>query len=192
MSCGIASGPFWGEGVTPGLALRALFVILVLVAMTWDVRQRRIPNVLSLALLVIGVLYSGLQLSGWNGVWASLAGVGVGLGCWIVFYALGVMGAGDVKFFAAASAWLGPGLSWRAALLAALIGGVLATLALLRSGRLGQVLRRLSLLPLTRSLPTPKVIDLDQEAARTQLPYGVALGLGAVFAFVFPNVMCGV
>jgi prepilin peptidase CpaA len=172
--------------------MRALFVCLVVAAIIWDVRQRRIPNALSLALLGSGILYCVLAFSAWDGLRTSLAGAAVGLGCWIVFYALGVMGAGDVKFFAAASSWLGPSLSWRAALVAALLGGVLATFSLLRSGRLASTFRRLALLPFTRSLPTPKVLDLDRGTAMQQLPYGVALGLGAGIALVFPNVICGV
>ena len=40
--------------------------------------------------------------------------------------ALGVLGAGDVKLFAAGAAWLGPAGVWPATTYAALAGGVLA------------------------------------------------------------------
>jgi prepilin peptidase CpaA len=168
------------------------FLLLVAAAITWDVRERRIPNVLSLVLLVGGFAFSATQQPVMPGLLSALAGLGVGFGIWIGFYALGVMGAGDVKFFAAASAWLGAGLAWRASLVAALLGGMLSVLFLTRDARLAKTLRSLALLPFTRTLPTPDVMDLDQEAARRNPPYGVALGLGSILAFLFPAALCGV
>lgn len=192
MSCSSATGLSWGSANAPALALGLVFVVLVVLAIGWDIRHRRIPNALSLALFGGGVLFSVASQGVGVGVRASLAGMAVGLGLWVVFYALGVMGAGDVKFFAAASSWLGPGLSWRAAVLAALLGGVLATWTLLRTGRFGRALKGLALLPFTRTIPVPRVTDLTPAEARAQLPYGVALGLGALLAFLFPRVTCGV
>jgi prepilin peptidase CpaA len=45
---------------------------------------------------------------------------------WLPFYLVRVLGAGDVKFFAAASTWLGASSAVLAALLAALCGAVLS------------------------------------------------------------------
>lgn len=191
MSCSLAGAGPWSGGPIEDL-LPIAFLLLVAAAITWDVRERRIPNVLSLVLLVGGFAFSALSHPVWPGLLGALAGLGVGFGIWIGFYALGVMGAGDVKFFAAASAWLGAGLAWRASLVAALLGGLLSVLFLLRDGRLAQTLRRLALLPLTRTLPTAQVMDLDDAAARRNLPYGVALGAGAILAFLFPAALCRV
>jgi len=55
-----------------------------------------------------------------------LEGAATGLVVWLPFWALGMLGAGDVKFFAAAAAWLGPRLALYAALLSALLGAMLA------------------------------------------------------------------
>jgi prepilin peptidase CpaA len=191
MSCSLAGAGLWSGSPIEDL-LPIAFLLLVAAAITWDVRERRIPNVLSLVLLVGGFAFSALQQPVLPGLLGALAGLGVGFGIWIGFYALGVMGAGDVKFFAAASAWLGAGLAWRASLVAALLGGLLSVLFLLRDGRLGRTLRRLALLPLTRTLPTAQVMDLDHAAARRNLPYGVALGMGAILAFLFPAAICRV
>ena len=106
-----------------------------------------------------------------------------------MFYVIGVMGAGDVKYFAAMSAWLGPGLAWRTALLCALIGGVLAVVFLLRDSRLGRALQAIALAPFLRAFPAPQVADLTALEARRQLPYGVAMGLGAIIAFLFPSIL---
>jgi prepilin peptidase CpaA len=170
-----------------GLAFGILFVTLVGAAMVVDVRERRIPNALSVVLLLGGVAFCAWSDPLWPGVRHAALGVGVGFGIWIVFYALGALGAGDVKFFAAASAWFGPSLAWRAALAAALFGGILAGIVLLRRRRLATTLRAIALLPATRSLPAVRVHDVGQETAHQQLPYGVALGLGAILAFLYPE-----
>lgn len=167
----------------------AIFVILVLLACASDVYRRRIPNGLVLVTALGGIAFSVVRLSPVPGVLAALGGGGVGLAIWIGFYALGVLGAGDVKFFAAASAWLGPAGSWRAALVAAGVGGCLAVLYLLRDSRLKSTFQRLALLPLSRSLDVTRVEEMSGAEVRRQLPYGVALGIGVVVVAMFPAIL---
>jgi prepilin peptidase CpaA len=176
-----------GPAVAAAFALA--FVVLAGAGIVQDLRIRRIPNALTLAILGGGIIFLSLADPLWPGFRTSLAGLAVGFGIWIAFYAIGVMGAGDVKYFAAMSAWLGPQLAWRAALLSALLGGVLATAFLLRNRGLGRALRKFGLLPFLRSLQTAQVVDLNEDEARKQLPYGVALGLGAIIAFLKPDVL---
>ena len=97
------------------LAFAVSFIVLMVAAATLDVECRRIPNALVLAILLIGVLFA-LYGRTRDGTLRVLEGAGMGLGVWIPFWALGMIGAGDVKFFAAASAWLGPRLALDAAL----------------------------------------------------------------------------
>jgi prepilin peptidase CpaA len=176
-----------------GMAVAAAFVLAFLVlaaaGIVQDLKVRRIPNLLTLAILAGGIIFSLLADPFWPGLRTALAGLAVGFGIWIAFYAIGVMGAGDVKYFAALSAWLGPHLAWRAALLSALLGGVLAAAFLLRDRGLGRTLRKFALLPFLRSFKTAQIVDLNEHEARAQLPYGVALGLGAIIAFLIPNVL---
>jgi prepilin peptidase CpaA len=176
---------FSGSGI--GLAWGAVFTLLLASGCVTDLRSRRIPNGLVLAIVASGLLHSAsagpvMPSLGW-----SLAGVAAGLGIWIVFYIGGVMGAGDVKFFAAAGSWLGPSATWRAALIAAVAGGVLAILFLLRERRLSSTVRRMALAIASRS---PGVVVAQEEptaAARQRLPYGVALAVGALLAAWFPK-----
>ena len=49
-----------------------------------------------------------------------------GLAVFFPFFALGGMGAGDVKLMAAIGAWLGPGMALMTALYGAVAGGILA------------------------------------------------------------------
>jgi prepilin peptidase CpaA len=97
------------------------------------------------------------------------------------------MGAGDVKFFAAAGAWLGPTATWRAALIAAVAGGVLAVVFLLRERRLRSTVRRLALAASSRSFALFRARPDAVVGSRQPLPYGVALAVGAIVAAWFPR-----
>lgn len=170
-------------------AFGGLFIALLAAACVSDVRSRRISNNLVLVLALAGTAFSLWRLSALDGAISAALGMALGLAIWISFYALGVLGAGDVKFFAAACAWLGPSLAWRAALLAAAFGGVLAVGFLLWESRLGGALRRLAVMATARSVALPSLEDMSEQQARRQLPYGVALALGLVVVAMFPSVL---
>jgi prepilin peptidase CpaA len=169
------------------LAWGAVFTALLLAGCVTDLRSRKIPNELVAAILGTGWLFALYAPDVWHALGMSLAGTAVGFGIWIAFYFAGAIGAGDVKFFAAAGAWLGPGLTWRAALIAAVAGGVLAVGMLLYEGRLGTVVRKFALAASARSLS----ILPEKPGAPTkhrQLPYGVALAVGALVAAWLPRI----
>lgn len=177
MFTGSASAMVWG----------AVFTLLLATGCVTDLRERRIPNVLVVLILAGGVLFAASSGPIGSSLVRSLAGVAAGFGIWIVFYIVGVMGAGDVKFFAAAGAWLGPGATWRAALIAALAGGVLAIVFLLRERRLGDTLRRLAMAASSRTLGVIEGGAGPDTGGRRPLPYGVALAVGALLAAWFPQ-----
>jgi prepilin peptidase CpaA len=177
-------GPAWG----------ALFTALLIVGCLTDVRARRIPNPLVFAISVGGLCYSIATRPVLPALGFSLAGALLGFAIWIVFYIGGVMGAGDVKFFAAAGTWLGPAATWRAALVAALAGGVLAVSFLLYERRLGNALRRMAVAAAARSAELvaerPENTAAGQTPARRrQLPYGVAMAVGALVAGWWPGLL---
>jgi len=165
-----------------------VFSLLLVVGCVTDLRSRKIPNELVLAILVTGWLFALVDAQDVvRAIGMSLAGTAVGFGVWILFYLVGVIGAGDVKFFAAAGAWLGPGATWRAALVAAVAGGVLAVVMLLMERRLGAVLRRITLAASSRTLvAVPEQTVMSGEKQR-HLPYGVALAIGALIVAWVPG-----
>ena len=110
---------------------------------------------------------------------------------WIVFYVAGVIGAGDVKFFAAAGAWLGPSATWRAALIAGVAGGVLAVFFLLRDRRLGKTLQQMMLAASSGSVAMLGQGVDHQGSRRRGIPYGVALAFGALSAAWLPRLLGG-
>lgn len=128
------------------LLLPAAALLLIFAGAVWhDVRSRRIPNLLILAgaLTALG-LHLGLPHGaglfsdppGGRGLAFCAAGFGAGLALLLPFYALGTMGAGDVKLMAVVGAFLGPAGAAGATLLTMLVGGVLAVVMTFWSGQL--------------------------------------------------------
>lgn len=88
--------------------LPAYFLIATMLAATLtDIVSHRIPNVLLAPALSLALL-SGAVSDGPAGIVSALAGMGVGLAMLLPVYAMGAMGAGDVKLLGVAGAFLGP------------------------------------------------------------------------------------
>jgi prepilin peptidase CpaA len=117
-------------------------VTIALVAAVWDLRTRRIPNLLTLgaALAAVAVhAYAG----GFLGVGTALAGWLIGAAFLLPLFALGGMGAGDVKLLAALGAWLGPAAIVSVALYSCIAGGAMALVVAALSGYLRQAFKNL-------------------------------------------------
>ena len=108
-----------------------------------DVRSRRIPNVLTFGAAIAGVTFH----AAWgNGALFSVEGWAVAVAAFIVPFALGGLGAGDVKLLGALGAWLGPWQAIWLALYTGVAGGVLSVIVALYCGYLGQALANVRLL----------------------------------------------
>ena len=169
------------------LAFGAVFSAMLAAACVTDVQARRIPNRIVGWLALIGVAFSIATKGFLSGSVSSLTGLVAGLAIWIGFYAVGVLGAGDVKLAAAVGAWLGPAGVLKASLVAAVAGGVLAVLTLLRERRAKDAFERILVVMSTRSLvplgaPTTTHGGGGENApfVRRPMPYGVALAIGAL------------
>lgn len=98
-----------------------------LVIVAWDGRYRRIPNVLLLLVLIPSTLALLVNGQGLLGAGAVASFTGMALSALLLpGYALGQMGAGDVKFSACLGFLLGGWAALEALLLAALLLGALA------------------------------------------------------------------
>jgi prepilin peptidase CpaA len=104
-----------------------LLVITVALATLSDVVTHRIPNVLLAPALSLALL-TGAVIGGATGIALSLAGMGVGLALLLPVYAMGAMGAGDVKLLGVAGAFLGPHGALIAGLMTFVAGAVLGLL----------------------------------------------------------------
>ena len=139
-----------------------------------DVWSRRIPNRLTFGTLLIGVLLN-TWLHGIDGAANSLLGAALGIGLLLPFYAMGGIGAGDVKLVGALGAVLGPHALVSVALYGALAGGAISLFILLRDGRL-----KIALIELftRRRLPS---------RTGTTAPYGLAIAAGVALSVMLPG-----
>ena len=170
------------------LAAGGVFSVLLIAACVTDVRQRRVPNGLVVVLAVLGLAFS-VWVDPWlPGLGRGVAGLVLGFSIWIAFYVVGGMGAGDVKLFAAAAAWLGPAGAWHASLVAALLGGILSVGALLAQRRLREGAERVAIALSTMSMAPLGGVTPGVERKR-YLPYGLALAGGAVLVGWFPDIL---
>ena len=164
-----------------GVVAGVVFSVLLASVCVWDVRARRIPNRLVLVILLLGVGYSVAADPWLPGALRALGGLTVGLAIWLPFYLLRMMGAGDVKFFAAASAWLGPALAVKAALLSGVLGGVLALVWLFKNRWLLALVR-----PSSGARGSGSFAPTAAPAWK-RVPYGVAMALGLAATAWLPS-----
>ena len=165
------------------------FVTVMTLALTWDVKERRIPNWLTGSGLLLAILLGVLDAGGIPT--ESLLGAGLGLALTVPLFLLGGIGGGDAKLIAVAGAFLGTSQLLLALLATVLIGGVMALWAALRAGMLLPLFVRskdllVYLLTLGRfgNRPSP-----SGSLEVMTIPYGVAIALGGVIVWARPFVM---
>jgi prepilin peptidase CpaA len=110
-----------------------------------DLRTRRIPNLLTFGTAATALVFH-FVVGGVPGLAASGAGWGVGMAMLIVPYALGGMGAGDVKLLAALGAWIGPADVARAGAYGAVAGALMALAVSLMYGYLREAVKNVFLM----------------------------------------------
>ncbi len=159
--------------------------IATLVAAATDVWKFKVYNVLTLPVLALGLATSAL-LGGWAGLGASLLGAGFGFGILVIFFALGGVGAGDVKLLAAVGAWLGPFWTVHVFIASALAaGGYALVLLLLQGGVLAVMVEVFSIRqavfhPATIGRPTADMaVEVRRSDRRRRLvPYAAMICVG--------------
>jgi prepilin peptidase CpaA len=144
-----------------------------------DVRTARIPNLLTLGAAAAALVYLS-ESHGWSGLAEAGEGWAVGVLLFSPFFALGGMGAGDVKLLGAMGAWLGPRETLWVALYASMAGGVMALIVALATGYLGRAVTNLRLLltywQVAGIRPLPELTLKNGHAPR--LPYAVPIAAG--------------
>jgi prepilin peptidase CpaA len=108
-------------------------VAIAVAAAVCDLHTRRIPNLLTFGAALAGIVAHG-YFAGVTGLTMALAGWVAGAAIFFPVFALGGMGAGDIKLLGALGAWLGPVAALVVALYAGIAGGVMALFVALLSG----------------------------------------------------------
>ncbi len=116
------------------LHLTPLFAMLVWASIT-DLRERKIRNWLTLTLILTGIAQSYTPFHVISPS-ASFLGLLIGFALPFLLFAVGALGAGDVKLLTGVGAWLGPvGILW-VFVLEAVIGMIMVLIQAAIQGRL--------------------------------------------------------
>ena len=162
------------------MTLSAVLIVGAGVAATAvDIRQRRVPNVLTMGLASVALLLAMAGL-GTVTLGGALGGLALGLALLLPAHVFGAMGAGDVKLLAAFGALLGPADVFDAFVRAAILGGVMALAVAVWRGRLRETLYGTAMLVTTRNRTMAAAIE--HPAANNRFPYAPAIALGATLA----------
>jgi prepilin peptidase CpaA len=157
-----------------------VFPALLILAAMRDATSYTIPNAISLALMVVFPILALLLALPLPAI-AMHAGIGfAALLAGMAMFAMGWIGGGDAKLFAAATLWLGWPASLTLVIATCMAGGALAV----------------GLLALRSMWLRPYVVNGPAWFARLaepgeSVPYGVAIAVGALAAFPGSPLMAG-
>jgi prepilin peptidase CpaA len=170
--------------VSPVVMKLLLLIPLAVIVIYYDVRFRRIPNVLVLAALIAGVTIN-ISYGGWHGAVSSLGGFAVAFIPMFLMHVFGAMGAGDVKLFAAIGAVVGLPLVPMTFVVVVMLGAVLAIYSMIRSRTVFSTLHGVArvFVGILPGWEMPR-FSLPPDRQHT-IPYGVAIMIGSVIAVAF-------
>lgn len=160
-------------------------ILLLLLAVIFDQRERRIPN----SLILMGLFLAwgcNVYVQGLSGLLFSLQGLLAGLALLFIPFAMRGMGAGDVKLLALVGAFKGAAFAFYSFIFMALWGGLIAVGILLLKGQFKKTLTRLwtaVLLALSKAQKMKESVALSNSGVC--FPYALAITLGAVSAYFY-------
>jgi prepilin peptidase CpaA len=167
--------------MTVAILVLGVLPVLLAAAAVSDLMTYKIPNVIPgvmilLFLAFLIVLAFGGRAMSWSEASPHLLAGALGLLAGLGRFALGWIGGGDAKFFAAATLWLGFDALFSYAIVASLLGGVL-TVGLIT----------------LRKIPQPAFLVRQAWYARLSdhkggVPYGIALALAALLILPYTHV----
>ena len=167
--------------VAPEVMKLLLLVPMAVFIMYYDLRYRRIPNIL-VASLLIGGLTINISFGGVSGGLASIEGLGLAFLPMFLIHLFGAMGAGDVKLFGAVGAVVGVSLVPLTFVIVVMLGAALAIYTMLRSGTVFSTLHGVLriFVGIMPGWEMPRfAIPSDRKHT---IPYGVAIMLGSLIA----------
>jgi prepilin peptidase CpaA len=163
--------------------IQAILVVLAVLGAFFDARQRRVPNWLTLAGLVLGVALNTFLFET-PGLWMSLKGLGLAMLVYFPLYLLRGMGAGDVKLMMAIGALAGPANWFGILVLTSLFGAIAALGMIAFKSRFRQTMWNIWMILTSirlRQTPYETNPDLDIGSERSlRLPHAITIGLGTL------------
>ena len=181
----------WNEILLDNWHVKLVSAILILAA--WiDGKELKVPNWITFPMVLSGLIYS-VCVGGWGGVGTGLAGMATGLLCLLPLYAVGGMGAGDVKLMAGIGAWLGWQITLEAFCVSVVVGAIMAVCMVLFRGTWKHHYENF-LMILSEWMVIKNPYELSRIAAERKprmalLPYGIPICIGSIGYFMYAGLM---
>jgi prepilin peptidase CpaA len=114
----------------PTLLSLVVVGLVTIVAAATDLWKFKVYNALTLPTLALGLIVSPFN----GGMLPSFLGAAAGFGLLVIFFAMGGVGAGDVKLLTAIGAWLGPTMTFHVFIGMSIAGGLYSLAVLMIRG----------------------------------------------------------
>ena len=172
--------------------------VFAVVAAYIDGKELRVPNKITFPMIIAGWIWSsiayGMEGDGWYvGLMWSFAGTAVGLATLLPAYAVGGMGAGDVKMMAAIGAWVHCQITIYAFCVSAIVGAILAVIMVIAAGEgrrhFNQFFCIINEFMTIRDPETLAQIATERKTTMRLLPYGIPLAIGTVLYFAWSGLL---
>ncbi len=169
-----------------------LVSVLLVTAAIIDGWKLKVPNWLTFPMVIGGWVYSTVFF-GWAGLLWSVAGTAVGLGLLLPAYAIGGMGAGDVKLLAGVGAWVWGTVTFFAFCVSAIVGGAIALAMVFYRRQWGQHRHLFSALVteivVVRDPSSLSALAAQRKSSMMLLPYGIPIAIGSIAYFVWAGML---
>lgn len=168
-------------------------VAVVLIVAAWiDGKELRVPNWITFPMVLTGLAFNA-WVGGWSGMQDGLLGMVVGLLTLLPLYAVGGMGAGDVKLMAGLGAWLGPAVAWHAFVVSVVVGAVMAIIMVLWRKSWSKHYGNFLMIAVEwMTVKNPKQlaeIAAERKPQMLLLPYGIPICIGSIAYFFYAGMM---
>jgi prepilin peptidase CpaA len=181
----------WQELVFANWHVKVVCILLIWAAYI-DGKQLRVPNWLTFPMVLSGLVYSA-WVGGWAGLGDGLVGTCVGLATLLPLYAVGGMGAGDVKLMAGIGAWLGASATWNAFVVSVIVGAVMAVAMVAwrkswkkHCGNFSQIVLEFMTVKSPGELSR---IAAERKSQMLLLPYGIPICVGSIAYFFYAGMV---
>lgn len=168
-------------------------VSVTLIVAAWiDGKELRVPNWMTYPMVFTGLIFNAC-INGWAGLGDALVGMVVGLLCLLPLYAVGGMGAGDVKLMAGIGAWLGAAITFYAFCVSTVVGAVMAIIMVLYKRSFQKHYANFVMIFMEwMQIKDPR--ELSRIAAERKptmflLPYGIPICIGSIAYFLYEGMV---
>jgi prepilin peptidase CpaA len=172
--------------------------ITLIVAAIIDGIQLKVPNWITLPMIGSGWIYSSVSYAMNGEAWYaglawSIAGTAIGLALLLPPYAIGGMGAGDVKLLAGVGAWVHCGNTLMAFCISVVIGGLIAVGQIAWHRGFQKHFRQMAFIAneivTIKNPETLSQIAAERKSSMCLLPYGIPICIGSIGYFAWMGML---